>query len=308
MLIYEETPAASGFDYVATNSGGMRTKGWEAAVNTRVIQTKDLKFDLGFTIAQYRSKITHLPGNAIETSFADATILSQTGSAPNVFFGYKTNGIYASDAEAAAEGLMIGNKDGTTTGFKGGDVRFVNTNNSDKIIDADDRQVIGNPDPDFYGSVSSKLSWKNWTLDALFTFSQGNDLYNYTRRQLESMSGYANQTQAVINRWRTDGQVTATPKATWGDPMGNSRFSDRWIEDGSYFRLRNVSVSYNIPLKAGMIKSATVYLIGNNIFTLTKYLGYDPEFSSTNSVLGQGADITLEPQFRSIQAGIKLGL
>jgi hypothetical protein len=90
--------------------------------------------------------------------------------------------------------------------------------------------------------------------------------------------------------------------------MGNSRFSDRWIEDGSYLRLRTISLSYNVPVKTKLLRSLNVYLTGNNVFTLTKYLGYDPEFSATESVLTQGFDTNLEPVYRSVQVGIRLGL
>jgi hypothetical protein len=90
--------------------------------------------------------------------------------------------------------------------------------------------------------------------------------------------------------------------------MGNARFSDRWIEDGSYLRLRTVSVSYNIKIKPGFFRYVMVYANANNLFTITKYLGYDPEFSATESVIGQGVDIGLVPQFRSGQLGIRVGL
>ena len=99
------------------------------------------------------------------------------------------------------------------------------------------------------------------------------------------------------------------PKATFGDPMGNSRFSDRWIEDGSYLRLRNVSLSYNVPMKeGGFLKNATVYANGNNLFTLTRYLGYDPEFSANPSIYAQGIDMGLDPLYRNLIFGIRLGL
>ena len=308
MLVFEPAPAFSGLDYTISNSGAMKTTGWEAAVNARIINHNKVKWDVGFNIAHYQSKVTKLPMNAILTPFAGGMILTQEGRAPNLFYGYKTAGVYTSDAEATASGLSNKNQDGSTTAFSGGDLRFVNNSAADKVIDEQDRQVIGNPNPDFFGGITNRVVWKNWTLDALFTFSQGNDVYNYTRRQLESMSGYANQTEAVINRWKTNGQITDMPKATWGDPVGNSRFSDRWIEDGSYLRLKTVSVAYNVPLKPGAIKYVTVYLTGQNVFTLTKYLGYDPEFSAAAGVMGQGVDAMLEPQYRSGQVGIKLGL
>ncbi|MEI9808525.1 MAG: hypothetical protein WDO16_12010 [Bacteroidota bacterium] len=90
--------------------------------------------------------------------------------------------------------------------------------------------------------------------------------------------------------------------------MGNSRFSDRWIEDGSYLRLRALTLTYNIPFKQGSVKYASVYITGNNLFTLTKYKGFDPEFSAGESIFGQGIDNTLEPQTRSVQVGFRVGL
>jgi hypothetical protein len=93
----------------------------------------------------------------------------------------------------------------------------------------------------------------------------------------------------------------------WGDPVDNNRFSDRWIEDGSYVRLKSLSLSYDVPFKPGFLKYAVVYVTGNNLFTLSKYMGYDPEFNATESVFGQGIDVTLEPQYRSVQLGVRLG-
>jgi hypothetical protein len=122
------------------------------------------------------------------------------------------------------------------------------------------------------------------------------------------MQGPENQTLAVRNRWQANGQVTPVPRAAWGDPMGNARFSDRWIEDGSYLRLRSVSMSYTLPFTKGFLKSSSVYLTGNNLLTFSKYLGYDPEFSASGNPLMQGVDTGLEPQFRSVLLGFRLGL
>lgn len=312
MIVYEPQPTTSGFTYAVTNNGGMRTKGLEFAVNARIINHANLKWDIGGNIAAYRNKITKLPGNQMLTTYAGATVLTAQGLPANLFYGYKTNGVYASDAEAAAagtthQGISVVSSTGTLVKLKGGDVRFSDTN-GDNIIDSKDMQIIGNPNPDFTGSFNTRFSYKRLTIDALFTFSKGNDIYNYTRRVLESESGYQNQTLAVVNRWRADGQVTNIPKATYGDPMGNARFSDRWIDDGSYLRLRTVSVSYNVPVKTKFLKSVNVYLTGNNLFTVTKYLGYDPEFSATESLLTQGIDTNLEPIYRSVQLGIRVGL
>jgi len=307
MLVAEALPTASGAGYALTNSGGMKTTGVEASLTGRIVNHAAFKWDLGFTIATYKSTIEKLPGNQVLTDFAGGTILSRVGEATTQFYGYKANGVYSTDAEAAASGLGVLQDNGTIIPFKGGDIRFTDLNN-DKIIDGNDRQVIGNPNPDFFGSITNRIEWKRFTLETFFTFSQGNDIYNYTRRQLESQSGYENQTVAVVNRWRNNGQVTNMPRASFGDPLGNSRFSDRWIEDGSYFRLRSATLSYNLQFKTNFLRYAVLYVTGNNLFTLTKYLGFDPEMSATPSIFGQGVDITLQPQFRSVQAGVRFGL
>ncbi|MDP4262681.1 MAG: SusC/RagA family TonB-linked outer membrane protein [Bacteroidota bacterium] len=306
MLVYESVPVASGSSFTITNSGAMTTKGIEASVNGRIIN-KAIKWDMGFNIARSISRVDRLPVDRVITSFAGATFITQASGAPNLFYGYKTSGVFISDNVAAQENLSLRKPDGTLTPFKGGDIRFVDVN-GDHVIDENDRQVIGNPNPDFFGAITSKLGYKRFSLDMLFTFSQGNDIYNYTRNQLEAESGYYNQTTAVINRWRTNGDATNIPKATWGDPMGNSRFSDRWIDDGSYLRLRTMTLSYNLPFKQGSFKYAVIYVTGNNLFTLTKYKGFDPEFSASESIFGQGIDNTLEPQVRSVQLGLRIGL
>lgn len=307
LIVYESLPTASGFDYAITNSGGLKTTGLELSVNARLINKKNFNWDAGFNLGRYSSEVTKLPGARILTSFGGATYVTQANYAPNEFFGWWANGVYSSDAVAVAEGLSIRKADGTLQAFKGGDVRFADVNN-DKIIDDNDRGAIGNPNPDLYGAFWNKFSYKRFTLNAFCSFVSGNKVFNYTRSQLEGMNNAYNQTDAALNRWRTNGQVTSMPKATWGDPMGNSRFSSRWIEDGSYIRLRAVTLSYEMPFKSGFFKYATVYATGNNLITLTKYKGYDPEFSATESIFGQGVDNTLEPQVRSVQLGFRLGL
>ena len=306
MLIREELPNLAGFDYLFTNNGEMVNSGIELGLNSRVINTNDVKWDLGLNIATYRNEITALPGNQLLNNFAGATILTRVGDQANLFYGYETEGVFASDADNVA-GLKTRVFDGTLKQFGGGDVKFVDQN-ADGIINEADRVVIGNPNPDFTGLISSNFTYKRISLFADFTFSQGNDVYNYTRSKLESMSGFENQTQAVLNRWRTEGQVTDVPRASFGDPLGNSRFSDRWIEDGSYLRLRRLSLSYNLPITNNeYFKYASVYVTGNNLLTFTNYLGYDPEFSASQSVFGQGIDLGLVPQFTSVLLGVRIG-
>jgi TonB-linked SusC/RagA family outer membrane protein len=307
LIVYEPTPTASGFDYVVSNSGNLKTTGFEVSLTARILNRKNYSWDAGVNAGKYKSSVRRLPSDKIITNFGGATYITQMGSGPNEFYGHQANGVYQTDAIAATEGLSIRNADGSLTAFKGGDIRFADLN-GDKIIDDNDKMILGNPNPDFYGSFYNRVSYKRFSLNALFSFSVGNDIYNYTRAQLEGMSNAYNQTDAVRNRWRTNGQVTDIPKATWGDPMGNSRFSNRWIEDGSYLRLRTVTLTYDIRINSKFFKNASVYASGNNLVTFTKYKGYDPEFSATESIFGQGVDNTLEPQLRSVQVGFRVGL
>jgi hypothetical protein len=128
------------------------------------------------------------------------------------------------------------------------------------------------------------------------------------RAQLESGSLPTNQTTAMLNRWFYEGQETVQSKVTYNDPMGNSRFSDRWIEDGSYLRFKTLSLGYNIPLKSSVIEGLKVWVSANNLFTLTNYLGRDPEVSVENDVLYQGIDAGMLPLTRSYFIGIKMNL
>ena len=162
--------------------------------------------------------------------------------------------------------------------------------------------------PDIYGNLFTSLSWKKLTLDVNFNYSLGGEVYNYMRQQLESGSRFMNQTTAMLSRWSMEGQQTDMPKATYNDPMGNSRFSDRWIEDASYLRLKTLTLSYKLPISSTYIQGITVWGQCNNLFTVTKYLGADPEFSMGNSVLMQGIDRGLLSQGRSFHVGVKINL
>jgi hypothetical protein len=123
------------------------------------------------------------------------------------------------------------------------------------------------------------------------------------------MTGTSNQTAAVNNRWRADNQNATLPRATWNDPAGNARFSDRWIEDGSYAKLKTLTVSYQIPIRnMPVIRDAEVYVTGNNLLTFTKYLGYDPEFNISQNPLYYGIDTGLTPQSASVLFGVRIGL
>jgi hypothetical protein len=238
---------------------------------------------------------------------AGASVLTKVGSPLVQFWGYKTDGILNSAQEATDAGLSIQNTDGTLIPFTAGDVKFVDLDGN-HIINEEDKTVIGNPLPDFTGSVNSTVYWKNFSLNAICSFAYGNDVYNAVRASLESYSGYENQTITANSRWKYDGQQTNTPRAVWGDPMGNARFSDRWIEDGSFIRLKSVTLTYDVPVSSRVITGAQIYVTGNNLLTFTNYLGFDPEFSTGQSVYYYGIDRGVTPQPRTVLIGVKIGL
>ena len=142
----------------------------------------------------------------------------------------------------------------------------------------------------------------------MIQFVYGNELYNYTRYMNERMVNLSNQSTNVLKRWQNDGDQTNVPRALWNDPVGNSAFSSRWIEDGSYIRLKNVTLRYTIPEDFFVFKNADFYVTATNLFTIDRYLGYDPEFSYSFSPMHQGIDYGLMPQFRQFMFGIRVGL
>jgi TonB-linked SusC/RagA family outer membrane protein len=306
LLTWKKGSDYYGIEQYAVNDGAMRNTGFDLGVQARVVNAA-LKWDIGLNLSRYRNEVTELADGERITTIAGANVLTKTGAPVGQLYGYKTAGVYATAAEAAQAGLHVQRGDGALIPFEAGDVRFVNLNN-DNIIDEKDMAVIGDPNPDLLGSVVNKLQWKRWTLSSVITFSYGGDVYNALRANLEAMTGADNQTAAVRNRWSYEGHQTSTPKAIWGDPRGNARFSDRWIEDGSYIRLKSLSVAYDIPLSTSFIKGIQVYATGSNLLTLTKYLGYDPEFSAMQSPLYYGIDMGLTPHPRAVMLGVKLGL
>ncbi|GAO29445.1 SusC/RagA family TonB-linked outer membrane protein [Geofilum rubicundum] len=308
MLDYIPASRLSGFDDVLVNDGEILTQGVDLGVNVQVLN-QPLKWDLGLNMSSYTTEVKSINGDRKVTELFGAYVLTEVGSPLGVFYGYETNGVFATQAAADAADLYALLPNTSLAPFEAGDVHFVNTNpETDNVIDEQDRVVIGNPNPDFFGSVTSRMRWKGISLDALVSFSVGGDVYNYQRRQLESMNALGNQTTATLNRWRYDGQVTDVPRAVYGDENGNSRFSDRWIEDGSFVRLKNVTLGYLLPYKPLGIQSIEVFAAANNLLTFTDYKGLDPEFSAGGYSLVQGMDLGMVPQTRTLMLGVKIGL
>lgn len=319
-----------------TNEGALTNKGFEVKVNAALINKKNWKWEAGLTMGHYNNKITELPSsNVIELSdvngghkqvingytnsiYGEDNVLTAVGHAVGSFYGWKTNGVFKDDQEASTAGALgylkyptgLADEENRYKNFNAGDVRFVDQN-GDGVIDDADRVVIGNPHPDIYGNIFTSLTWKDLRLDVNFKYNLGNDIYNYQRSVLESGNTTYNQTTAMLRRWTTSGDVTDIPRVVYPDNDGwrnNERMSDRWIEDGSYLKLKNVRLTYTVPFRNDWLQGLKVWAEANNLFTITKYLGTDPEMSSRNSSLYQGIDTGLMPTCRNFNVGVSINL
>lgn len=308
LLVQKNLNPISGLGTYWSNDGKLQNNGYEVSLDFKVLNYKDLKMTLGASVAHYSNKILALADGDYKTSIYGAQLLTAVNQPIGQFYGYQTAGVYATTEDAQADGLYMRKSTGELVPFEAGDVRFVNNDASDKIIDEKDKTVIGNSNPDFFGAINAGLKYKKLSLQMVFNYSYGNEVYNYLRSQLESGSTFNNQSVALTNRWFTEGQQTNIPKSVYNDPKGNNHFSDRWIEDGSYLRLKTLELSYELPVKSSFLQGVTVWGSANNLWTLTKYLGVDPEFAANNQILYQGIDTGLLPQSKSYFAGIKIYL
>lgn len=297
-----------------TNGGEIKNQGFELSVTAKPVVTRNWNVEVGASVGHYANKVTKLPDGDYTTSvYGDNNILTSVGNPVGLFYGYKTAGVFATDAEAKAAGkegyLYMEDNAGIRNNFKAGDVHFIDQNNDGEISELD-KVVIGDPNPDIYGNIFATINYKNLTLTMGWNYSLGNDVYNYQRSILNSGSTFYNQQVAEVAHWRYEGQQTDLPRLAYGDPMGNNRFSDRWIEDGSYLRLKTLNLSYKVPVPGSWtwLQGLTVWAQANNLLTFTKYLGSDPEFSIGNGVLYQGIDCGNIAQGRSFQCGVKINL
>lgn len=299
----------SGIDQNWGNNGKLENTGFDASLAYKVVNSKDFHWELGASAGHYKNKVTALSNNnaSYETSAYGATILTSVGNPVGVFYGYATDGVFSTTKEANDAALYQLDKSGNKVFFQAGDMKFVDRDGNHCIDDAD-RVIIGDPNPDIYGNIFTHFNWKRWTLDATFTYSLGNDIFNYERSILESGKYFYNQTTAMNSRWTTEGQVTSIPRISYQDSHGNARFSDRWIEDGSYLRLSNVTLSYSLPMNTTYLQGITVWGAAYNLFTVTHYLGSNPDCTLSGSTILQGIDRGLLGAGRTFAVGVKLNL
>jgi hypothetical protein len=231
---------------------------------------------------------------AIGSFNMDATNIITEGSPIGSFYGYVFDGIDAADGSVVYKDIA-GRDDDNNLVME-----------PDGVVDSDDRTIIGNPHPDFIFGFTNTFSYKNFDLNIFIQGVSGNDMYNFTRMELEVASGRSNQLATVLDRWtptNTDGSI---PKATTSNGYVSS---SRWVEDGSYIRLKNLSLGYNLPksvLGKSGIEKFRIYLSGQNLFTLTNYTGYNPDVSYRNGNTSIGLDYGTYPTTKSITLGVNV--
>jgi TonB-linked SusC/RagA family outer membrane protein len=286
------------------NTAKTDNEGVEISLSAALIRRKNLEWTIGGNLGTAKSKVVSL-GDVKEsiTTFDDgAQVITRVGEKPYCFYGYVAEGVFSSTAEANEAGLSTWRGDA----YEAGDVHFRDMN-GDKVIDDNDKQIIGCAAPDFFGGFNTYLRIRNFSLSAEFTYAVGNDAYNGVRRSIEAMDSFNNQSRAVVNRWKLEGQITDIPRAVYGDPLENNTFSTRWIEDASYVKLRSVTLSYNFDKKfLEFFRSGTIYVTGENLYTWTDYLGLDPEFSYSYSESMQGMDYSKVVLPRCVKFGFNL--
>lgn len=309
MLILAPLSSYLGNSFRPENDGKMENKGVELTGFIRLLDGKSFKWDIQANVSKIQNEIVDLKGdNKLITLVEGGEVVNMIGESANSFYGYIFDGVYSTQADADAANLL----NDKNMRYNAGDARFVDLSGPDGtpdgVINQYDKTVIGSSMPELFGGFQNTFIYKRWTLNAYVSFVSGNEVFNFVRYKNEQMTGLENQSASVLSRWQYEGQVTDVPRALWNDPIGNSAFSSRWIEDGSYVRLQNVSLGYKVPNKFLAFRNAEFYVSANNVLTLSKYLGYDPEFAYSYSHAEQGIDYGQTPQARQFIFGIKLGL
>lgn len=276
MLVKASIPITSGFEDTTTtytNAGKVRNQGIEMSLHT-INLTGELGWETNLTATYNKNKIKDLNSdvpyyiNQINNSYV--TMLAKDYPI-NVFYGYVTDGIFQNQSEVNTHAVQ--------SGAEPGDIRFRDLNN-DGVINDSDRTVIGNPNPSWLFSMNNSLSYKGFELSVFLQGIAGNKIYNANNIDNTGMAAAYNQTTDVLKRWQGEGTSNSMPRAVFGDPNQNTRVSDRFVENGSYLRLKNITLSYTFPkqwLQKAQIENARLSLSCENVATITGYSGFDPE-------------------------------
>lgn len=327
LLLPQTLPSNSGFLSYLTNIGEMRNEGVELSlttVNVRNAQAGGFEWNTNFNLSLNRNEVLRLAGPPQAAGFASWL---EVGQPLGAFRGYRVERIFQSQEEINALDQAAQAQYGATARYQSaatrpGDIQFRDINGRDAngnltgrpdgLITGDDQEILGNGQPSFFGGINNTLRYKGFDLTAFVQYQVGNEIFNNTRAFAEGMNGVFGQSNTVLNRWTPTNTNTDIPRAVLGDPNNNRRVSDRFIEDGSYVRLRNVRLGYSLPAalsSRARLSSVSLYVQAQNLLTFTDYSGLDPEvntFSGSNIALG--TDFLTFPQARTFTVGVNLGL
>lgn len=295
------------------NTGEIETKGVELTLNTRNIVTENFTWDSTIIFSKYNNELTSFQGagksllGKVQFDLYNVTRTTE-GQPVGQFYGYVTDGLFKNAAELAAGPIQE-----TGTGI--GDIRFKDLNGDGKI-DAKDQKAIGSAIPDFTYSFTNNFKYKNLSLSVVLTGSQGNEIYNFTRHYTDGIypgfgDRFANVSTRAINAFEPGvNENTNEPRITLNDPNGNGRISNRFVEDGSYLRIQNVSLSYDLPsqiFKNSIISKMRLYVNVQNLYTWTKYSGFDPALGNLDqNITLSGIDLGRYPVPRTTSMGLNL--
>ncbi|SHG02617.1 TonB-linked outer membrane protein, SusC/RagA family [Salegentibacter echinorum] len=294
------------------NAGEITNKGFEAVLSYGNV-VKDFEYQVTGTFSSVDNEVNQL-GTGSQQIFggqpthhgASATV-TQAGLPVGAFYLIETDGIFNSQSEIDAHSV---NGDPIQPNAKPGDIRFKDMNN-DGQIDQNDRKYVGSPNPDFSFGLGGNFRWKNFDLNLFFQGTSGNKIYNGLRQDLEGMNLEYNYAKSTLNAWTPENTETSIPRAVIDDPNQNARTSDRFLEDGSYLRLKTLQIGYNISssfLESIEVQNARIYASADNIFTLTNYSGYNPDIGRGGSVLDRGVDFghIAYPLSRTLMIGMDI--
>lgn len=315
LLLYALLPATSGYEQGMLNIGKIRNRGFEFTLETVNIKTRQFQWSTSFNIAFNRNRILALVDNqnTLQTSVTWEThfnsqfpYISQVNKPTGMMYGFIYDGTYKPEDFDAAGNLRDGIPAYKGNKMQPGDMKYRDMNGDGKIDDYD-RTIIGCGQPIHTGGFSNNFTWRNFDLNIFFSWSYGNDILNANRLIFESgWKSQTNQLASYANRWTPSNPTSDIPRAA---ATGSEEYSSRVIEDGSFLRLKNVSLGYTIPsrqLRKAGISSLRLYVSADNIWTWTNYSGPDPEVSTRNSVLTPGFDWSAYPRAYGFTAGVNI--
>lgn len=310
MLVPQSVPVTSGYSDVYVpyvNAGEIKNTGVELKLNTQNILKSDFSWNSDVVLSYNKNEVVDINSDVPLTTGSIGLNYNlsriQNGQPVNVFYGYIQNGLFQNQSEVDGHASQVPG-DSPSNGTAPGDIRFSDLNNDGLITDAD-RAFIGDPNPDFIFSFNNTLNYKNFSLNIFLQGVYGNEIFNANRIFTEGMAVTTNQVASVLDRWNGEGTSSSVPRAVYGDPNNNSRASTRFVEDGSYLRVKSVMFSYTFPddlFGKKYFKNAKVYISGQNLLTITNYSGFDPE------VAASGIDNNFYPVTSTVSVGLNVGL